>query len=251
MAKCTVYIDESGDLGYRRGTTWFVLTALIVNEEQEKSIRKTVQKIKQRLNYSNIHFSQIREFNKKAYVVQELAQEQFVYINVLIDTKKSSLAMKGSGLVAYNYACRLLLERVSWFLRDTGNTADVILSARGTSRDNELIDYIKNKLLPYDDNQIVSNVIGKVYAMPAPSRDLLQVVDVCASTTFMAYNINDFGFRTPCFFKVLFDHVYKRNGKVYGYGLKYFSNEMKPKDEDLKQNYICMKKERTPGATTT
>ena len=27
--KCTVYIDEAGDLGIGRGTHWFVLTAVI------------------------------------------------------------------------------------------------------------------------------------------------------------------------------------------------------------------------------
>lgn len=28
MADCTVYIDESGDLGFGHGTKWFVLTAV-------------------------------------------------------------------------------------------------------------------------------------------------------------------------------------------------------------------------------
>ena len=34
--KCTVYIDEAGDLGIGRGTQWFVITAVIVPKESEK-----------------------------------------------------------------------------------------------------------------------------------------------------------------------------------------------------------------------
>lgn len=32
MSDCTVYIDEAGDLGYQRGTRWFVLSAVIVEK---------------------------------------------------------------------------------------------------------------------------------------------------------------------------------------------------------------------------
>jgi hypothetical protein len=43
---CTVYIDESGDLGINRGTRWFTLSGVIVNEESESDIRKTIKDIR-------------------------------------------------------------------------------------------------------------------------------------------------------------------------------------------------------------
>lgn len=41
---CKVYIDEAGDLGVCRGTQWFVLTAVIVQNNNEPAIRETLKK---------------------------------------------------------------------------------------------------------------------------------------------------------------------------------------------------------------
>lgn len=46
MSDCTVYIDEAGDLGIGRGTTWFVLTAVIVDKTAEASIREKCLKLR-------------------------------------------------------------------------------------------------------------------------------------------------------------------------------------------------------------
>ncbi len=35
------------------------------------------------------------------------------------------------------------------------------------------------------------------------------------------------------------------------YGLKYFTNEMEPEQEEINSNYPCKAKERTSGATVT
>lgn len=147
--------------------------------------------------------------------------------------------------------CRMLLERVSWFLRDTNRTADIVLSARGTSRDGELIEYIKQKLLPYEGNQIAQGVFRNINAKTANSWDMLQLADVCATTTFVAYEINGWGFRTPCYFKVLKNHLYQHKGKVMSYGMKYFTGEMKPDEKEAGNDYPCKAKERTSGATST
>lgn len=250
MSNCTVYIDEAGDLGYQRGTKWFVLSAVIVDKEDERSIRTTMSQIKTRLNLHDIHLRKITDFNKRTYIIRELDCEKFTYVNIIVDTYKLNLAMASSSAVAYNYICRMLLERVSWFLRDTGRVGDIVLSARGTSRDGELIEYI-NRLISFDGNQIVRGVFHKISAKAANTRDLLQLADVCATTTFLAYEINGWGVRVPCHFKVLQNHIYRYHGKMERYGLKYFSNDMKPQTYDLRCDYPCMKKERTPGTTTT
>lgn len=251
MSNCTVYIDEAGDLGYQRGTQWFILSAVIVDKDDERAIRAIISQIKTRLNVNEIHLKKIPDFMKRAYIVRELESEKFTYMNVVVDTRKLNLAMAASSATAYNYICRMLLERVSWFLRDTNRVGDIVLSARGTARDGELIAYIQNKLLPFPDNQIVPNVFEKVSAKTANRWDLLQLADVCATSTFLAYEINGWGMRAPCYFKVLEQHIYRHNGKIERYGLKYFSESMKPPSNELKCHYACTKRERTPGATTT
>lgn len=251
MSDCTVYIDEAGDLGIGRGTNWFVLTAVIVDKKHEPSIRAKIQQIKSRLNLREIHFRNLSDFNRKAFAVRELSCEEFVYMNVLVDTSKFDISRIPSTTIAYNYVCKYLLQRVSWYLEKHNQVADIVLSARGTSRDGELIEYITDKLLPYPDNNICASVFNKISAKTASSWDLLQLADVCATTMFLSHEENGFGFCVPCFSSALSNHLYMNNGKVSSYGIKYFTAYMKPDVEHLKSLWFCAKKERTPGATST
>lgn len=251
MGNCTVYIDESGDLGVHRGTKWFVLSAVVVDKNEEAEIRAVMAQIRTRLNAKDIHLRRITDFYKRAFIVQELSKMKFTYINVVVDTDKLDIKKISSADLIYNYICRILLERVSWFMRDSQRFGDIVLSARGTARDGELIQYIKEKLLPYQDNQIAANIFEKISAKAASSWDMLQLADVCATTMFLTYEKNGWGFCTPCFTKVLAPHLYSRNGRLESYGIKYFSPDMKPDKRDLECNWVCTKNERTPGATTT
>lgn len=251
MSDYTVYIDEAGDLGINRGTQWFVMSAVIVAKECEPSIRSRLSAIKARLNVQQVHLRKITDYFKRALIVRELETEQFTYMNVLVDTAKFDPTKIPSTSVAYNYVCKYLLQRVSWFLSDRGKTADVILSSRGTSKDGELLQYISEKLLPYPDNNINEDVFKKVSAKSAGSWDLLQLADVCATTMFLTYEVNGYGFTTPCFSSALSSHLYRKHQKINTYGIKFFTSEMKPDVNDIRSKRVCAKKERTPGATAT
>ena len=173
MSDYTVYIDEAGDLGIGRGTRWFVLSAVIVAKEDESAIREKMRQIKNRLNVREIHLRKISEFPKRAFIVRELNSQNYTYINILVDTTKFDKAKIPDPLKAYNYVCKYLLERVSLFLEERGKVADIMLSARGTSRDGDLIKYIKEKLLPYEKNSINSAVFNKITARGAGEWELL------------------------------------------------------------------------------
>lgn len=251
MADYTAYIDEAGDLGFGRGTKWFVLTAVIVKKTDEKAIREKMNAIKSRLNIREIHIRKVTDFNKRAFIVRELSEEEFTYMNILVDTQQLNQNLIPDPLIAYNYVCKYLLQRVSWFMDGKDAQCDVVLSARGTSRDNELIEYISDKLLPYPSNSINQKRFNKISAKTAATWDLLQLADVCATSTFLAYEINGWGFSVPCYSTMLSKHLYRKRSKLKSYGIKYFTALMEPDLEVLAQTKMCAKKERTPGATTT
>lgn len=241
MTESTVYIDEAGDLGYQRGTKWFVLSAAIVDKGDEPRIRNQIAQIKQRLNVNEIHLRKITDFYRRAYIARELNALPFTYANVIVDTSMLNLAKVASASAAYNYICRILLERASWYFRDTRRIGDIVLSARGTSRDGELIQYIE-RLLSSDDTEIAKGVFNRVTAKTANSWDMLQLADVCATTMFLTYEINAWGFRTPCYSDMLRKHLYSRNNEIKNYGIKYFDPEMAPKSDYLSCSRICTKK---------
>lgn len=247
----TVYIDESGDLGVKRGTQWFVLSAVIVPKDEEKNIRSIINNIKKTLNVKEIHLQKISDYFKRGYIAHELSAANFVYINVIFDTNKFDTSKIPDSLIAYNYLCKYLLQKVSIYLEDNHCIADVVLSARGTSRDQELIDYIQEKLLPYPRNKINKKCFNKIEAKTAGEWDMLQLADVCATTTYLSHAKSKFGFCIPCFAKALSGHLFRKYGKTYPYGIKYFTADMRPAEDILRNNCICKKKERTSGTTTT
>lgn len=237
---CTVYIDEAGDLGANRGTNWFVLTAVVVDATEEPKIRTTLKNIKLKLNLQNIHFRTIKDFNRRCYIVQELSQNDFTYVNILFDTTQMDKEKMPTDVLAYNYICRYLIERVSWFMRDTDRRGKIVLSSRGTTRDAELIDYIANKLIPYEGNNI-AQVFSGVECKPASQWDLLQLADVCATSMFFSHETNGYGFVVPCFAYKFADKLYRHDGALRSYGIKYFSNSMQPPTGALQKKKICYK----------
>lgn len=245
--KCTVYIDEAGDLGINRGTRWFILTAVIINKENEPLIRNTLQAIKKELNLDNIHFRKLRNFEQRAYVINKICNSKFEYVNIVLDTSKldiNKLKAKRENftekpsVILYNHACRYLIERVSWLLRDTDRIGEIVLSGRGTSRDAELIEYINSKLLHYSGNKI-SNQFSAICSKPAESWDMLQLADICATSMFYYHEVNSYGFLIPCYTYKLRKLLYQRNGAIGKYGVKYYSEEMKPDSTYFLNHMIC------------
>lgn len=239
---CTLYIDEAGDLGVGRGTEWFVLAGVIVNKSDEKQIREVIRNIRQRLNVNEIHFRKMMSFDKKAYAVSELSKCPFEYITVIANTSMIKLSLKDAAapsLLSYNHICRYLLERASWLLRDTKRKADIVLSSRGTSRDNDLIEYI-NKLILYGMNK-VSPQFGKIRAETAAKWDMLQLADVCATSMFNMHERNGLNFITPCYAYRLNPHLYRHNGHLEKYGVKYYDDKMMPKRNYFIENAVCQK----------
>lgn len=231
----TVYIDEAGDLGVNRGTKWFVISAVIVPTAEEPSIRATLSAIKSKFNLKDIHLRKMNDFYKTAYIISQVKKHTFTTVNILMDTDICPLK---DSITTYNYMCRFLLERVSWFLRDNNSKANVVLSSRGTSRDGELIRYIQEKLLNYDRNQI-HNAFVKIQSKSASSWDLLQLADICATSMFKAYEINRLGFITPCHASNLKDKMYRYKGKLDKYELKYYSEDMSPDKSYFEEHKLC------------
>lgn len=154
-----------------------------------------------------------------------------------LKSNRESLSEKPSVLL-YNHACRYLIERVSWLLRDTDRVGDIVLSSRGTSRDSELIDYINNKLLHYSQNKI-ANRFTNISSKSADSWDMLQLADICATSMFYYHEVNSYGFVLPCYTYKLKKFLYQRNGTISKYGMKYYNDNMKPDNTYFSKHMIC------------
>ena len=189
-----------------------------------------MEKIKERLNVAYIHFVKIPEFSRRSYIVNELNNENFTIIAVVSDTRELEIAKKNT-LLAYNYLSKILIERVSWYLRDNNMIGDIVFSSRSSKKDEELVGYVVN-IVKNQPGQISSKNINNICYKKASEWDMLQVADVCASSIYQAHQRDGYGFRYPCFINKLVNHLYSYDEKVVGYGVKYFPET--PNIDELK-----------------
>lgn len=228
IKKYLAFIDESGDEGIKRGTTWFILTAVIVEKEKEPTISKTIDEIKSKLNIpanKPLHWKELRNKNvsKKRYIIDRIAREDFVYTNVIINTNDME-KVDLQGKLLFNYTCRLLLERISWYVSDNEGVVDVIFSNRSNISYEELTEYMKH--LRNDRRcQIKWDVLGEIKIFESTQRKMLQFADACASSLAEALEKDNFGYYEDRYVRVLKDKLYRRQGKLISYGLKFFPDE--------------------------
>lgn len=234
--ECNVYIDESGDLGIGKGTRWFVITAVIAEKDKEKELRSIIKGIKNQLNIQTIHFREIREFNKKLYIVSQLKDAPFTIVNVIVDT---SLLELSNGIKTYNFMSKILLERVSWYLRDHQMVANVVFSSRNSKRDNELTNYLNTKVINYEWNEIAEGTIVSVTSKKMENVDMLQLADICAASFYKSHETDRFGFVYPCYMNNLKTHLYSYNGQVNKYGIKYYREKMRPDESFFLDKEPC------------
>jgi hypothetical protein len=151
----TVYIDESGDEGFRFGrgsSDWFVLSGVITPNDQV-NVLKIVDHIREILGRepkSPLHFRDLRHEQKIPYL-DCLAKHQLRIVTILVH--KPSLKEPEKFQERYRlyfYTVRYLLERVSWFCRDHCSSSkederivEIIFSNRAGMSYDELKNYLQ------------------------------------------------------------------------------------------------------------
>lgn len=212
MEECTIYIDEAGDLGINRGTRWFVLAGVLIKKADEKAIKVSLKNIKNKFNLQTIHFRKLHDFGHRAFVVKRINEVPFEVFVVIADTTKFIIPKnkknQSVSCDTYNLAVKKLLLEINSHLVQQDLLADIVLSSRGTSRDKELIDYIKNDVLTalvVDDKHF-----HNTKAIQAPEWEMLQIADVCATSVFYSLEVSELsGLVTPCFYRCLQQHIVK------------------------------------------
>lgn len=237
MDKYMVYIDESGDEGIQKGTKWFILSAVMVQKCNDLSLSKVIDEIKPVLGISNskpFHWKELRKnISKKRFAIDKLNEKDFVYTNIIVNTydmKSTEL----QGKLLYNYSCRFLLERVSWFVNENNSRADVIFSNRSSTSYKDLekyIDSIKN----YGQ---IKPVFDSFKAIDMLQLKNLQIADICANSMHDAFEKDSFGFTEERFVQTLSPKLYRRKGLLDKYGLKIFPTECIDK---YKNEYVWLK----------
>lgn len=246
------YIDESGDEGIETGgSRWFILGALIVQQDLDFQTSTMVERIKNTFGKKNdwvLHWSKIRKHDQKRYICKELQTEQWVFACVATD-KTHPFITRARGLkqkdVLYFYSVRLLLERLSWYARDHGNGKAIpIFEYRSNTSYEKMREYIRllRGWVPQSQIQIYwDNLEYKNFRIvPKRVSRLMQASDCVCGALKDGLEYSGYGLIEPSYILSLKNRFYRRANNLFSYGLKFLNIQPRELDK-LKAEYEWLK----------
>lgn len=244
-ASFVVYVDESGDEGFAfkgpctGSSHWFVLSAVVTRKPWDLETVKLVDDVRQHLSYkprNPLHFRNMKHEHRLPYV-QHIAAGRLRTVTVLVHKPSISEPEKFTERNRlYYYTTRLLLERVSWFCRDSriadnpgDGSAEIIFSNRSGTSYTEMKAYfdLLKRQSDWNDGRIDWSVIKteQVRAINHEKMMGLQIADAVASSFYYGVQVNPYGFNESRYAQMLKPVVYRHRKQALGYGLKFWPGE--------------------------
>lgn len=240
------YIDESGDEGFSfredgsGSSRWLVLSALVMRKEHDAEVVKTAKAARAMLGKPDrypLHFRDLKHEQRVA-LARIVGQMPSRTVSVLVH--KPSIPdpenFQREAYALYRYASRLLLERVSWLCRDhrhrqdAGNgQVDLIYSNRSAMSYDALRDYLLQlrEQAERKEIRIDWSVIDPVRVRAVNHDQLagLQLADAVATSAFYGVTPNRFGDIEDRYLRLIGRTIYRHEGRVEGYGLKFWCTD--------------------------
>lgn len=242
MSGFQVYIDESGDEGFSfkgahgGSSRWFALSAVVTRTEHDLGTVRLVDEVRALFKKSpraDLHFRHLKHQQRLPYL-ERIAGARLRTVTVLVHKPSLDADLYSAKGLLYNYATRLLLERVSWLCRDhrqdPTHVAKLTFSNRSNMSYEELLSYLAllKRRSETQDISIDWTAIDhqNVKILAHAKRMGLQIADAVAAGMWNAANPNGYGFTEPRYAELLKPAVYAYKGRRFGYGVKVLPSEI-------------------------
>ena len=138
----------------------------------------------------------------------------------------------------YLWAVRLLLERVSWFIRDNGGGPSIVTFAHLTRFKSEKLHNYRGALENSETSIEWASFYGHPFRINSPEKvQLLQIADCSASALFNAVEADRYGIKETRYLEQLRPVIYRYGtSPVTSYGVKVFPSRMTHTGQPL--NYL-------------
>ena len=254
------YIDESGDTVplSQKGKKFLVLTGCIINEKDRVDIELELRKIKHRffqdddieiksnfLRYANPDIIDVSsplklhdrgQYDKfEAEIKNYLLRISIELISVVID--KSAYWEQNPSQNPYEIAYLYLLERFQMYLKSKNSLGICIIDPREGQVEKTFIGDSLEKLhhaMRWNDGEFwkkCPNIIERLLYSTSEGTIGIQIADLYCYPIFHVFEYNKTATEYWRFSDVTLPKLYRVNGKLDGYGLKFFPDKTK---KDLK-----------------
>lgn len=257
-----VYVDESGDEGFvfnpdgSGSSRWFVLSAVVTrrfNDLQMVECLRETRRVLGKAPKTPLHFADLKHEQRVPYIRRVGSLDiRTVNIAVYKPSIREVSRFQGTKHLLYRYTTRFLVERLSWMLSRTGRgrqdqdrSAEIIFSDRANMSYEEIRSclgrLIRQSKSASSGVQIDGSVIDSTQVRSVQHSQLagLQVADAVATSTHFALRPNRYGETESVYFRHLARTLYRHEGKVLSYGMKFWPEEYEalkskiPQIEDL------------------
>jgi hypothetical protein len=247
------YVDESGDEGFTfrpdgsGSSRWLVVSALVLRKTNDLQVVQAAREARTLLNKPDkyaLHFRNLKH-EQRVPIARLIGQMSVRTVSVLVH--KPSIAepevFQQRAYALYRYASRLLLERVSWLCRDNRKTGEgngkveLIFSNRSAMSYEDLCGYLCELRNDRDGREVRMDwdVIDPTLVKAINHDQLagLQLADAVATSAYYAVNPNLYGDVEDRYLRLLAPTIYRREGQVEGYGMKFWCNDRAVVDRAL------------------
>ena len=242
------YIDESGDEGFvfnpdgSGSSRWFVLSAVVtrrINDLQMVECLREARKVLGKGPKTPLHFADLRHEQRVPYI-RRVGNLDIRTVNVAVykPSIRERATFQGNKNLLYRYTTRFLVERLSWLLSRTSTGTpgqnrftEVIFSDRANMSYEDIRDYLRRLVRQSDADpsrvQLDGSIIDPETVRSVQHSQLagLQVADAVATGVHFALKLNRYGETENAYFSHIAKTLYRRNGKVLGYGMKFWPEE--------------------------
>lgn len=213
-------LTKAGDEGIKRGSEWFILTAIIVSKEYDLNLSNKIVSIKEKLNMKRkdqLHWNKILKYDKKIQIIYDLVAEDFKIIHVAINTYEIN-KLKSKDL--YPYFMSYLIERVSYFVSNNKGKCNIFISTRNENNQQKT-QHLKTELMNKRTyHHIITQCINDIKFIDNRERNLLQLADVCCSSFSQAIKYNNK--QEWEYVLKLKSNIWNYRGLIIGYGIKFY-----------------------------
>jgi len=218
-----VYVDESGVRAHGpRTSKHFVLSAVILPDSLKYDLLAALAQLRIDFRQPVGHPIAFKNLSHQArlHISQALGQLSYVTVTNVVVCKRELAVPLTDVDDAYLYTLRFLLERVSWFVDDSGGQAYVTFAHIDRFKIAKLDAYVR--LLQNLPTQIRWPALFLPVRMQTmQTNDLLQVADTAASATAQAFEPDQFGNTEDRYLRALAPRLYRRPpGPITSYGMK-------------------------------
>ena len=220
------FIDEAGVRSHSRASSdHFVMTAVVVDDQDLPASRKFLAQLRSDLGRGpgdQLHWVALKKHEQRVHAAKSLGCQEWATISNVIVCKRHLNTRLPDGHF-YLYTFRYLLERLSWFARDSRAILSYTLAhiTRPQMTLGELRQY-EAALRAMPTSIEWGALDPKGGKIDQPKRiEMLQCADLAASATFRAFEPDQYGNTEQRYLQELAGRLYRRGaGAITSYGMK-------------------------------